>query len=54
MSGMGISNGTRFDTLGPTLTVTTQPAEPASGDAVTATAVLTNDCSFPSSTPCSI
>ncbi|UUU19308.1 hypothetical protein [Streptomyces sp. DSM 40750] len=44
---MGISNGTRFDTLGPTLTVTTQPAEPAVGDTVTATAVLTNDCPFP-------
>ena len=44
---MGISDGTQFDTLGPTLTVTTQPAEPASGDAITATAVLTNDCPFP-------
>jgi hypothetical protein len=44
---MGISNGTQFDALGPTLTVTTQPAEPASGDTVTATAVLTNDCPFP-------
>ncbi|MGY0057209.1 hypothetical protein ACWY4P_11675 [Streptomyces sp. LZ34] len=38
---------TRFDTLGPTLTVTTVPADPAGGDAVTATAVLTNDCPFP-------
>ena len=44
---MGISNGTQFDALGPTLTVTTQPAEPAGGDTVTATAVLTNDCPFP-------
>lgn len=44
---MGISDGTRFDALGPTLTVTTQPAEPAGGDTVTATAVLTNDCPFP-------
>ncbi|MFF7656153.1 hypothetical protein ACFZCY_41080 [Streptomyces sp. NPDC007983] len=40
-------DGTRFDTLGPALTVTTVPAEPAGGDAVTATAVLTNDCPFP-------
>ncbi|WP_344401622.1 hypothetical protein [Streptomyces longisporus] len=38
---------TRTDTLGPTLTVTTEPAEPAVGDAVTATAVLVNDCPFP-------
>ncbi|MFE7836497.1 hypothetical protein ACFU53_10705 [Streptomyces sp. NPDC057474] len=38
---------TRTDTLGPTLTVTTEPAEPAGGDAVTATAVLVNDCPFP-------
>ncbi|WP_371673043.1 hypothetical protein OG985_38620 [Streptomyces sp. NBC_00289] len=44
---MGIRNDTRFDTLGPTLTVTTEPAEPAAGDTVTATAVLTNDCPFP-------
>ncbi|HSX97946.1 MAG TPA: hypothetical protein VLG91_11240, partial [Streptomyces sp.] len=44
---MGIRNDTRFDALGPTLTVTTQPAEPAGGDTVTATAVLTNDCPFP-------
>ncbi|MER7690330.1 hypothetical protein [Streptomyces sp. NPDC097610] len=36
-----------FDTLGPTLTVTTEPAEPTGGDTVTATAVLTNDCPFP-------
>ncbi|MEV0775440.1 hypothetical protein ACIBLA_13455 [Streptomyces sp. NPDC050433] len=47
MSRVGIRTGTEFDTLGPTLTVTTQPAEPAGGDAVTATAVLTNDCPFP-------
>ncbi|MET9790057.1 hypothetical protein [Streptomyces canus] len=38
---------TRTDTFGPTLTVTTSPAEPAGGDAVTATAVLVNDCPFP-------
>ncbi|MFI7502862.1 hypothetical protein ACIBVL_31185 [Streptomyces sp. NPDC049687] len=38
---------TRTDTLGPTLTVTTEPAEPAVGDAVTATAVLVNNCPFP-------
>jgi hypothetical protein len=38
---------TRTDTLGPTLSVSTQPAEPAGGDAVTATAVLVNDCPFP-------
>ncbi len=38
---------TRTDTLGPTLTVTTEPAEPAGGDTVTATAVLVNDCPFP-------
>ncbi|MCX4598191.1 DUF1349 domain-containing protein [Streptomyces sp. NBC_01549] len=38
---------TRTDTLCPTLTVTTEPAEPAGGDAVTATAVLVNDCPFP-------
>ncbi|WP_239134835.1 hypothetical protein [Streptomyces sp. SID12488] len=38
---------TRTDTLGPTLTVTTEPAEPTGGDAVTATAVLVNDCPFP-------
>ncbi|MGW2640640.1 hypothetical protein [Streptomyces sp. NPDC001348] len=38
---------TRTDTLGPTLTVTTEPAEPAGGDAVTATAALVNDCPFP-------
>ncbi|MET8513899.1 hypothetical protein [Streptomyces sp. NPDC005077] len=44
---MATSNGTEFDTLGPTLAVTTEPAEPASGDTVTATAVLTNDCPFP-------
>ena len=44
---MGIRNDTRFDTLGPMLTVTTEPAEPAGGDTVTATAVLTNDCPFP-------
>lgn len=44
---MGIRDGAAFDTLGPTLTVTTQPAEPAGGDTVTATAVLTNDCPFP-------
>jgi hypothetical protein len=43
-----VSNvSTRTDTLGPTLTVTTDPAEPASGDTVTATAVLVNDCPFP-------
>ena len=51
MSRVGSRNGTRigahFDTLGPTLTVTTEPAEPVSGDTVTATAVLTNDCPFP-------
>ncbi|WP_262700765.1 MULTISPECIES: DUF1349 domain-containing protein [Streptomyces] len=40
-------DGTRLDTLGPTLTVTTVPGDPAGGDAVTATAVLTNDCPFP-------
>ncbi|MEV1080246.1 hypothetical protein AB0I98_18635 [Streptomyces sp. NPDC050211] len=39
--------GTALDTLGPTLSVTTQPAAPAAGDAVTATTVLTNDCPFP-------
>src|SRR6478672_6646842 len=44
---MGISDGTRFDALGATLAVTTEPAEPAGGDTVTATAVLTNDCPFP-------
>lgn len=44
---MGIRDGAAFDTLGPTLTVTTQPAEPAGGDTVTATAVLANDCPFP-------
>ncbi|MEV0222131.1 hypothetical protein [Streptomyces sp. NPDC050704] len=44
---MEISNGTQFDALGPTLTVTTEPAEPSGGDTVTATAVLTNDCPFP-------
>lgn len=38
---------TRTDSLGPTLTVTTEPAEPTGGDAVTATAVLVNDCPFP-------
>jgi hypothetical protein len=38
---------TRTDSLGPTLTVTTEPAEPAGGDTVTATAVLVNDCPFP-------
>ena len=38
---------TRTDSLGPTLTVTTDPAEPAGGDTVTATAVLVNDCPFP-------
>ncbi|MGW1562480.1 hypothetical protein ACWCQ1_39080 [Streptomyces sp. NPDC002144] len=38
---------TRTDILGPTLTVTTQPTEPTGGDAVTATAVLVNDCPFP-------
>lgn len=38
---------TRTDSLGPTLTVTTEPAEPVGGDAVTATAVLVNDCPFP-------
>ncbi|WP_405825781.1 hypothetical protein OG241_49565 [Streptomyces sp. NBC_01390] len=44
---MGTRTGTEFDTQGPSLTVTTEPAEPASGDTVTATAVLTNDCPFP-------
>ncbi|MDX2546427.1 hypothetical protein ACOT81_36935 [Streptomyces sp. WI04-05B] len=44
---MGIRDTTAYDTLGPTLTVTTEPAEPTGGDTVTATAVLTNDCSFP-------
>ncbi|MET7688965.1 hypothetical protein ABZT06_13490 [Streptomyces sp. NPDC005483] len=44
---MGIRDATEFDTLGPTLTVTTEPAEPTGGDTVTATAVLTNDCPFP-------
>ncbi|MEE1832503.1 hypothetical protein [Streptomyces sp. SP17KL33] len=43
----GTRTGTRFDTLGPTLTVTTEPAAPAAGDTVTTTAVLTNDCPFP-------
>ncbi|MET9911927.1 hypothetical protein ABZZ74_34855 [Streptomyces sp. NPDC006476] len=38
---------TRTDTLGPALAVTTEPAEPAVGDAVTATAVLVNGCPFP-------
>jgi len=38
---------TKLDALGPTLIVTTEPAEPAGGEAVTATAVLTNDCPFP-------
>jgi hypothetical protein len=38
---------TRTDSLGPILTITTEPAEPARGDAVTATAVLINDCPFP-------
>ncbi|MET7781983.1 hypothetical protein ABZT28_40770 [Streptomyces sp. NPDC005388] len=38
---------TRTDSLGPTLTVTTEPAEPTGGDAVTATAVFVNDCPFP-------
>ncbi|MFJ9250651.1 hypothetical protein [Streptomyces sp. NPDC101776] len=41
------SLNTRTDTLGPTLTVTTEPAEPVGGDDVTATAVLVNDCPFP-------
>ncbi|WP_328753508.1 hypothetical protein OHT57_44825 [Streptomyces sp. NBC_00285] len=44
---MGVRGGTAFDTLGPTLTVTTEPAEPTGGGTVTATAVLTNDCPFP-------
>lgn len=39
--------GTAFDALGPALTVTTDPVGPAGGDAVTATAVLTNTCPFP-------
>lgn len=47
MSRVGTRTGIRFDTLGPRLTVTTQPAEPVGGDTVTATAVLTNDCPFP-------
>ncbi|WP_328484009.1 hypothetical protein OHS71_38835 [Streptomyces sp. NBC_00377] len=38
---------THTDTLGPVLTVTTEPAEPAGGDVVTATAVLVNNCPFP-------
>ncbi|MCX5097025.1 DUF1349 domain-containing protein [Streptomyces sp. NBC_00365] len=41
---MGTKN---TDALGPTLTVTTEPADPSGGDAVTATAVLVNDCPFP-------
>ncbi|MEV5954758.1 hypothetical protein AB0M11_13455 [Streptomyces sp. NPDC051987] len=44
---MSAVTDTAFDTLGPTLTVTTEPAEPAGGDTVTATAALTNDCLFP-------
>ncbi|ELP70285.1 hypothetical protein STRTUCAR8_09915 [Streptomyces turgidiscabies Car8] len=44
---MGTRDTTAYDTLGPTLTVTTEPAEPTSGATVTATAVLTNDCPFP-------
>ncbi len=47
MSAMTGRDETRFDTLGPALTVTTVPADPAGGDAVTATAHLTNDCPFP-------
>ncbi|MCH5676574.1 hypothetical protein [Streptomyces gilvus] len=39
--------GAHTDTLGPALSVTTEPAEPAVGAAVTATAVLVNDCPFP-------
>jgi len=39
--------GTALDTLGPALTVTTDRADPAGGDAMTATAVLTNTCPFP-------
>lgn len=35
------------DALGPALSVTTSPADPVGGDAVTVTAVLTNDCPFP-------
>ncbi|WP_445521230.1 hypothetical protein [Streptomyces sp. NEAU-174] len=38
---------TELDTRGPTLSVTTEPAAPAGGDALTATTVLTNDCPFP-------
>ncbi|GAB3978880.1 hypothetical protein GCM10029978_072770 [Actinoallomurus acanthiterrae] len=34
------------DTLGPTITLTTSPAEPKAGDTVTAIVVLTNDCPF--------
>ncbi|WP_406443374.1 hypothetical protein OHB00_43235 [Streptomyces sp. NBC_00631] len=44
---MSAVTDTAFDTLGPTLHVTTEPAEPTGGDTVTATAVLTNDCPFP-------
>ena len=40
---MGTKN---TDALGPTLTVTTEPADPSGGDAVTATAVLVNDLSL--------
>ncbi|MGW2515852.1 hypothetical protein ACWC09_02230 [Streptomyces sp. NPDC001617] len=41
------NTSTRTDTLGPTLTVTTDPATPSGGDKVTATATLVNDCPFP-------
>jgi hypothetical protein len=34
------------DSLGPRITLTLSPAEPTAGDAVTATAALTNDCAF--------
>ncbi|MDX2521196.1 hypothetical protein PV355_39670 [Streptomyces stelliscabiei] len=44
---MGFRDTTAYDALGPTLTVTTEPAEPTGGGTVTATAVLTNDCPFP-------
>jgi hypothetical protein len=44
---MNAPAGTGLDTLGPALSVTTEPADPGGGDAVTATAVLTNTCPFP-------
>ncbi|MFJ9379544.1 hypothetical protein [Streptomyces sp. NPDC101455] len=47
MNALTGRTGTGLDTLGPALTVTTEPSTPAGGDTVTAIAVLTNNCPFP-------